>query len=48
MVAQPDAALRVVVIVAIVYFVVDGVTAVFFALRLPPAAGGVPSSSEGS
>jgi len=40
MVAQPDTALRVVVIVAIVYFVADGVSAILFALRLPPAAGG--------
>lgn len=40
MVAQPDTALRVVVIVAIVYFAVDGVSAILFGLRLPPGAGG--------
>ena len=40
MVTQPETALRVVVIVAIVYFVLDGISAVLFALRLPPAAGG--------
>ena len=40
MVAQPGTALRVIVIVAIVYFIVDGATSVLFALRLPPAAGG--------
>lgn len=40
MATQPDTALRVVVIVAIVYFVVDGISAILFALRLPPAAGG--------
>ena len=40
MVAQPGTALRVVVLAAIIYFVVDGVSAILFALRLPPAAGG--------
>ena len=40
MVAQPDTGLRVIVIVAIVYFIVDGVSGILFAIRLPPAAGG--------
>lgn len=40
MVAQPGTGLRVIVLVAIFYFVVDGVFAILFALRLPPAAGG--------
>ena len=40
MIAQPGTGLRVITIIAIVYFVVDGVAAILFALRLPPAAGG--------
>ncbi len=40
MVAQPGTGLRVIVLVAIFYFVVDGISAILFALRLPPAAGG--------
>ena len=40
MIAQPGTGLRVIVIVAIIYFIVDGVSAILFALRLPPAAGG--------
>jgi uncharacterized membrane protein HdeD (DUF308 family) len=47
MVAQPDTGLRVIVIVAIVYFIVDGVSAILFALRLPPAAGGTPMILSG-
>ena len=47
MVAQPDTALRVVLIVAIVYFIVDGVSAILLALRLPPAAGGAPMILSG-
>ena len=47
MVAQPETALRVVVIVAIVYFVLDGVSAILFAFRLPPGAGGTSVSLAG-
>lgn len=47
MVAQPATALRVIIIVAIVYFIVDGVSAILFALRLPPAAGGAPMILSG-
>ena len=41
MVAQPGTGLRIIVIVAIIYFIADGLSAVLFALRLPPGAGGV-------
>ena len=47
MVAQPDAALRVVIIIAIIYFVFDSVSAILFAIRLPPAAGGAPMILSG-
>ena len=40
MVTQPGTGLRVIVLVAIFYFVADGISAILFALRLPPAAGG--------
>jgi len=40
MIAQPSTALRVIVLVAVFYFIADGISAVLFALRLPPAAGG--------
>jgi uncharacterized membrane protein HdeD (DUF308 family) len=40
MVAQPGTGLRIIIIVAIVYFIADGLSAILFALRLPPAAGG--------
>ena len=47
MIARPETALRVVLIVAIVYFVVDGVSAILFAVRLPPGAGGAPMILSG-
>ena len=40
MIAQPETALRVVLAVAIIYFIIDGVSAILFAVGLPPAAGG--------
>lgn len=40
MVAQPGTGLRVITVIAIAYFIVDGVSAILFAIRLPPAAGG--------
>ncbi len=40
LVSQPDIAPRVLTTVAAIYLVLDGVTSLVFALRLPPAAGG--------
>ena len=40
LVGQPDLAPRVIVAVAAVYLILDGIVEIAFALRLPPAAGG--------
>lgn len=40
LVAQPDIAPRVLVVVAAIYLILDGIAGIVFALRLPPAAGG--------
>lgn len=40
MIADPAQGLRVITLVAIAYLIADGVTAILFAIRLPPASGG--------
>ena len=41
MVAQPAAGLQVLTIVVIIYLLADGISEIIFALRVPPATGGV-------
>lgn len=41
MVAQPSAGLQVLTIVVIIYLIADGISEIIFALRVPPATGGV-------
>jgi uncharacterized membrane protein HdeD (DUF308 family) len=41
MIADPVLGLHAVTIVAIAYLIIDGVTQILFALRLPPGAGGI-------
>jgi uncharacterized membrane protein HdeD (DUF308 family) len=40
LVAQPDLAPRLITVAAAVYLILDGISGIIFALRLPPAAGG--------
>jgi len=40
MVAQPAAGLQILTLVVIIYLIVDGISEIVFALRVPPATGG--------
>ena len=41
MIADPALGLQAITLVAIAYLIVDGITEILFALRLPPGAGGI-------
>ena len=41
MISNPEVGPRALAIIAIFYFITDGLTEILFALRLPPAAGGI-------